>query len=182
MSTPCCVSPGKFCPALEFHFDRTITMMPAFCVDDICNVAKASLMDQDLSLMKQLLTLNEEIEELKWRRRYAWSKNSMASSGDMESNDWTESDVSMCIPETDIPQKYPSPSSLSLQETHSASFYDDSDPCGTFNRSKAKSKIQTLLSKKSSFNERGSFDSGIHVGFNDSPTNTAERTTRVTQL
>lgn len=28
-------------------------------------------MDQDLSLMKQLLTLNEAIEDLKWRRRYA---------------------------------------------------------------------------------------------------------------
>ncbi|XP_013408078.1 uncharacterized protein LOC106172043 [Lingula anatina] len=39
----------------------------------------SSLIDQDLALMKQLLTLNETIEDLKWQRRYA-SKNSFDSS------------------------------------------------------------------------------------------------------
>ncbi|KAK3102850.1 hypothetical protein FSP39_014414 [Pinctada imbricata] len=32
----------------------------------------SSLMDQDLSLMKQLLMLNESIEELKWKRRCSY--------------------------------------------------------------------------------------------------------------
>ena len=36
---------------------------------------QAALMDLDLSLMKQLLTLNEEIEDLKWRRRRGWVDN-----------------------------------------------------------------------------------------------------------
>ncbi|XP_012943113.1 flocculation protein FLO11 [Aplysia californica] len=40
----------------------------------------ASLMEQDLGLMRQLLTLNEEIESLKWMRRYAWGRGSCSSS------------------------------------------------------------------------------------------------------
>lgn len=40
----------------------------------------ASLMDQDLSLMKQLLTLNETIEEIKYRRLHASSNDSMVTS------------------------------------------------------------------------------------------------------
>ena len=41
----------------------------------MCAVLQTSLMDQDLSLMKQLLTLNETIEELKWQRRYYYHHN-----------------------------------------------------------------------------------------------------------
>ncbi|XP_033738143.1 uncharacterized protein LOC117325793 [Pecten maximus] len=40
----------------------------------------ASLMDQDLSLMKQLLTLNETIEDIKSRRLYGVSKESICQS------------------------------------------------------------------------------------------------------
>ncbi|OWF38136.1 uncharacterized protein LOC110466649 [Mizuhopecten yessoensis] len=44
----------------------------------------ASLMDQDLSLMKQLLTLNETIEDIKSRRLYGVSKESLCqSNGDL---------------------------------------------------------------------------------------------------
>ncbi|CAG5127445.1 unnamed protein product [Candidula unifasciata] len=39
-----------------------------------------SLMDQDLSLMKQLLTLNETIEDLKWQQQYYSYSTSWASS------------------------------------------------------------------------------------------------------
>ncbi|VDI07638.1 Hypothetical predicted protein [Mytilus galloprovincialis] len=42
----------------------------------------ASLVDQDLSLMKQLMTLNETIEEIKTKRLYGVSKDSVAESID----------------------------------------------------------------------------------------------------
>lgn len=54
-----------------------------------------SLMDQDLSLMKQLLTLNETIEDLKWQRRYYYSRSSLQdSSADLASSlsDMSESE------------------------------------------------------------------------------------------
>lgn len=44
----------------------------------------ASLLDQDLSLMKQLLTLNESVEDLKWRHRYlCHGTRAPLSSGDL---------------------------------------------------------------------------------------------------
>lgn len=53
-------------------------------------------MDQDLSLMKQLLTLNEAIEDLKSRRLYHVSKDSLrASSQDMHASDWSVSETDM---------------------------------------------------------------------------------------
>lgn len=55
-----------------------------------------SLMDQDLSLMKQLLTLNETIEELKWQRRYYYSRGSLpGSSTDLRHSDCSISDTEM---------------------------------------------------------------------------------------
>ncbi|KAJ8305622.1 hypothetical protein KUTeg_016167 [Tegillarca granosa] len=42
----------------------------------------ASLMDQDLSLMEQLLTMNESVEEIKSRRLYGVSKESLEQSLD----------------------------------------------------------------------------------------------------
>lgn len=51
-------------------------------------------MDQDLSLMKQLLTLNEAIEDLKWQRRYSCSKTSLlVSSCDIEENECSVSET-----------------------------------------------------------------------------------------
>ncbi|XP_059151635.1 uncharacterized protein LOC131937915 [Physella acuta] len=58
-----------------------------------------SLMDQDLSLMKQLLTLNETIEELKWQRQY-YSCSSL-SSRDVGSN-WSVSDTEMYESDDDL--------------------------------------------------------------------------------
>jgi hypothetical protein len=43
-------------------------------------VLQASLIDQDLALMRQLLTLNEQIEELKWQRKYSTTNGSGYSS------------------------------------------------------------------------------------------------------
>lgn len=56
----------------------------------------ASLMDQDLSLMRQLLTLNETIEELKWQRRYYYSRRSLPdSSQELDASDCSVSDTEM---------------------------------------------------------------------------------------
>lgn len=56
----------------------------------------ASLMDQDLSLMKQLLTLNEAIEDLKTKRLYHVSKDSLrASSQELHASDWSVSETDM---------------------------------------------------------------------------------------
>ena len=53
-------------------------------------------MDQDLSLMKQLLTLNEAIEDIKWQRNYYNSQSSMAASScDLSESDWSVSDTDM---------------------------------------------------------------------------------------
>ena len=53
-------------------------------------------MDQDLSLMKQLLTLNEAIEELKVKRLYHVSKDSLrASSQELHASDWSISETDM---------------------------------------------------------------------------------------
>lgn len=56
----------------------------------------ASLMDQDLSLMKQLLTLNEAIEDLKTKRLYHVSKDSLrASSQELHASDCSVSETDM---------------------------------------------------------------------------------------
>ncbi|XP_061191566.1 uncharacterized protein LOC133199713 [Saccostrea echinata] len=50
----------------------------------------ASLMDQDLTLMEQLLTLNETIEDIKVKRHYGSSRESFYSSCDLNSgSDWS---------------------------------------------------------------------------------------------
>ncbi|XP_060083638.1 uncharacterized protein LOC132562881 [Ylistrum balloti] len=62
-----------------------------------------SLMDQDMSLMKQLLMLNEAIEELKFNRRY--SNSSLPdSSGDIvsDSDDGSVSETDMFVSEEDL--------------------------------------------------------------------------------
>lgn len=75
----------------------------------------AGLMDQDLSLMKQLLTLNEAIEDLKWQRKYYHSQSSMPeSSCDLNESDWSVSETDMYESENEKDQlkKYPTFSSL----------------------------------------------------------------------
>ena len=53
-------------------------------------------MDQDLCLMRQLLTLNEAIEDIKTKRLYGMSKNSLhVESQDLGDSDWSISDTDM---------------------------------------------------------------------------------------
>ena len=53
-------------------------------------------MDQDLCLMRQLLTLNEAIEDIKTKRLYGISKNSLhVESQDLGDSDWSISDTDM---------------------------------------------------------------------------------------
>ncbi|XP_059177686.1 uncharacterized protein T25D10.4-like [Physella acuta] len=92
----------------------------------------ATLMEQDLCLMKQLLTLNEEIEDLKWRRRHVWSRTSSFCSSDM-----IQSASSLGRVDENQTLKFSTPSSLSLQLegiSNRFSVYNDEDPYGTFNR------------------------------------------------
>lgn len=66
----------------------------------------ASLMDQDLSLMKQLLTLNEAIEDLKVKRLYHVSKDSLrASSQELHVSDWSVSETDMFDSEDNLAKK-----------------------------------------------------------------------------
>ena len=95
--------------------------------------------------MKQLLTLNEEIEELKWRRRYGggWSHTSstLTWSGDVplgSLGSFTSSDASLGWWRGEsgdpLPAKYPGISSLSLHaDIARLSVYDEEDPATTFN-------------------------------------------------
>nr|XP_022317690.1 uncharacterized protein LOC111120928 [Crassostrea virginica] len=63
----------------------------------------ASLMDQDLCLMKQLLTLNETIEDIKTRRWYSDSQNSLkASSVDLGASDASLSETDMYAPDEGV--------------------------------------------------------------------------------
>ncbi|XP_069128495.1 uncharacterized protein [Argopecten irradians] len=48
----------------------------------------ANLMDQDLGLMKQLLTMNDTIEEIKFQRFHGGSKNLSTSSCDVTDSDY----------------------------------------------------------------------------------------------
>ena len=74
-------------------------------------------MDQDLSLMKQLLTLNEAIEDLKVKRMYHVSKDSLrASSQELHVSDWSVSETDMFDSEDNLSKKvYSKP----VSSTHS---------------------------------------------------------------
>lgn len=77
------------------------------------HIFQASLMDQDLSLMKQLLTLNETIEEIKFKRLHGGSKDFDRSSRYLDSSreDCSASDLRLDVPRikiTDTESQYPS--------------------------------------------------------------------------
>ena len=86
-------------------------------------------MDQDLSLMKQLLILNEAIEDLKVQRGYLSSRGSLPSSScDLSESQWSVSETEMFESENELAHKYPSPSTLSLnneQKNKITSDFDD---------------------------------------------------------
>ena len=74
-------------------------------------------MDQDLSLMKQLLTLNEAIEDLKVKRLYHVSKDSLrASSQELHVSDWSVSETDMFDSEDNLSKKF---YSKPVSSTHS---------------------------------------------------------------
>ena len=69
--------------------------------------------------MRQLLTLNEQIEELKWQRKlkgYCRSSDFSISSCNVESSAYTLGSDVDCAASRDVYYKYPSPSKLSLLE------------------------------------------------------------------
>lgn len=123
----------------------------------------ASLMDQDLSLMKSLLTLNEAIEDLKWKNQYYHSHSSMDDSC---------SDSELSVSETDMfeseseAQDTTSSCCARAKSGHSFDFYDN-DSCKKYS---SKPAIPTSLNidipsesyKLSCHEELNSFDSGIH--------------------
>lgn len=62
-------------------------------------------MEQDISLMKQLLTLNETIEEIKQKRMYGVSKDSLGGTvHDLSGSEGSVSDTDMYIID-DEPEK-----------------------------------------------------------------------------
>lgn len=88
----------------------------------------ASLMDQDLSLMKQLLILNEAIEDLKVQRGYLSSRGSLPSSScDLSESQWSVSETEMFESENELTNKYPSPSTLSLNNEDKTKITSDFD-------------------------------------------------------
>ncbi|ELT99152.1 hypothetical protein CAPTEDRAFT_228431 [Capitella teleta] len=73
----------------------------------------ASLMDQDLELMKQLLTLNEQIEDMKWRRKLGCYTHAPSGSSSLLLPGSSRSQFGV----SELRLKYPSPSELSLLES-----------------------------------------------------------------
>ena len=65
-------------------------------------------MDQDLSLMKQLLTLNEAIEDLKVKRLYHVSKDSLRGSSHdvLNASDLSVSETDMFDSDVDLNKKH----------------------------------------------------------------------------
>ena len=59
-------------------------------------------MEEDLSLMKQLLNLNETIEDLKWQKRNSFIQMSGDSSCDLGESDWSVSETDMYESESDV--------------------------------------------------------------------------------
>ncbi|KAL5022564.1 hypothetical protein ScPMuIL_001719 [Solemya velum] len=82
----------------------------------------STLIDQDMSLMCQILTLNEAVEDLKSRREYHYRKrlddsSSCGSLWSVSTDDLRKSDTV-----EELHQKYPSPSTLSLHSRISRSY------------------------------------------------------------
>ncbi|KAL8623779.1 hypothetical protein ACOMHN_054085 [Nucella lapillus] len=140
-----------------------------------------SLMDQDLSLMKQLLTLNETIEELKWQRRYYYSRGSLpGSSTDLRHSDCSFSDTEMYESDDDSlhtaarenPHVTTSSKAASSRLmplvvlTPSSSSSSSSSRQGTTKQGSEKKGVDCRVSEPSSVKlfhgEQDSFDSGFH--------------------
>lgn len=132
----------------------------------------ASLMDQDLSLMKQLLTLNETIEELKWQKKHSQS-SIPTSSCDLSDSDWSVSETDMYDSENEAPKKFPSSSPISVDKNERSSKdvtadpFDISSTAELFKRppvdtTSLSEEIELIFTGKYCGSEQNSFDSGIH--------------------
>lgn len=131
-------------------------------------------MDQDLSLMKQLLILNETIEDLKWKR--SCSYDSMPdSSTELNVSDWSVSDSDLfesCDdlsrkgqqPETEIPEV----TSLSNAIKHKCTTQDTRSSTKKSEQKSekiSKIKIENAIYKQTSEEDQSSCDSGICDSF-----------------
>jgi len=84
------------------------------CQHVLVLLLQASLIDQDLSLMRQLLTLNERIEDLKWQQKLdIYHQREVATPTDCSGDELDGSDPGDDDRDTFL-GKYPSPSALSL--------------------------------------------------------------------
>lgn len=134
----------------------------------------ASLMDQDLSLMKQLLTLNEAIEDLKWQSRNN-SRSFSTSSCDISGSDLSVSDTEMmCHSEdddikTDEKSENKNSYESNLCEQHDNSTTSELDNLNTIRNNLHNTSWNTgtnLLEEvndKLQFDLDGSCDSGINT-------------------
>ncbi|KAL5021681.1 hypothetical protein ScPMuIL_000836 [Solemya velum] len=81
------------------HTKKNINRSSSSTMDVAMNKLKremAGLMEQDLTLMEHLLTLNESIEDIKHQRLYSVSKDSIGgSSVDFNNSDWSVSETDM---------------------------------------------------------------------------------------
>ena len=137
--------------------------------------------------MKQLLTLNDSIEDLKWQRRLVGKPPIESSSCDLDSSSYTLTDGEEDPEKLDFASKYPSPSSLSLFRDHRSYTGDINTDIDDFSSTwrSVKSSRDTLKSSNKVINfksarsqdkvrkdssssglghheEQQSFDSGIH--------------------
>lgn len=135
----------------------------------------ASLMDQDLSLMKQLLTLNETIEELKWQKKYYHSQSSVPNSScDLSGSDLSISETDMYDSENEATRKYSTSSPVSLKEHGNKRDMHINEENNEFEKSQTDlfdcpSIDTTILTEEfqrflagNCHGEHNSFDSGIH--------------------
>lgn len=151
----------------------------------LCVPLQSSLMEQDLSLMRQLLTLNETIEELKWQRRYYYSRRSLSGSSlDLNHSDCSVSDTEMYDSEDDsgllnssgeaatatasttcktpiVTLTSPSSSSSSCSSSASSPRMKEKRCVDGQKLLLGSSKINSEKSSKI-YHEKSSFDSGIH--------------------
>lgn len=137
----------------------------------------ASLMDQDLSLMKQLLTLNETIEDLKWQKKYYHSQSSLPdSSCDLTRSDLSISDTDMYDSENEALRKFPTSSPVSdIESRQSCRAEMDDLEHDRFEKSQIElyerpsidttlltEEFERFLAGSCCHEEQNSFDSGIH--------------------
>lgn len=131
-------------------------------------------MDQDLSLMKQLLVLNETIEELKWKRRCSY--DSMPdSSAELDVSDWSLSDNDLFESCDDVCKKsqheeteVPEVTSLANAIKHKCTTHESHIPTKKIEKKSEKIykfKIENAIYKQTSEEDQSSCDSGICDSF-----------------